>query len=95
MDTLNLPQLLDNINQQINFQETLDTQLQHALARVSAIADFDQLSPLVIHHYLWTLTEALEQAPYRLAICFLRNFAICQNQYKNIFRYSIDEDEPA
>jgi len=64
MDTISLPQLLDDINQHINSQEILDTQLQqaHALARVVTIADFDQLSAQVIHHYLWTLTDVLEQA---------------------------------
>ena len=70
MDAISLPQLINKINQQITSQEILDTQLRqaHALARVGTIADFDQLSPAVIHDYLWALADRLEHG-LQISVC--------------------------
>lgn len=64
MGTLSIPQLLEDINAQINSHETLDNKLQQAdaLIRIGENADFDQHSNIVIHNYFSALSETIEQA---------------------------------
>lgn len=64
MVTLSLSQLSDDINEQINTHDDLDTKLRQAdsLARIGENADFDQFSKETIRNYLLVLAEIIESA---------------------------------
>lgn len=61
---LSLSQFSDDINEQINSHDDLDTKLRQAdsLARIGENVDFDQFSKETIRNYLLTLAEIIEGA---------------------------------
>lgn len=59
-----VPELLPLINQQIDFHETLNEYLAkaQALAHVAMSDDFLDYPELIIHYYLWVLSDVVENA---------------------------------
>lgn len=60
----NLTQFLSLINQQVESRETLNEHLSKAgaLAQIAMGDDFFDQSPLILHHFVWIMSDVIERA---------------------------------